>query len=66
MRTAVVAECWVLDPGRQVAALDRLATSEGGETGFLPPLHLSAELDDLLTTPLLPGFSIALREIFQR
>jgi Uma2 family endonuclease len=33
---------------------------------FLPPILLSAEADDRLTTPLLPGLEISLRKMFRR
>jgi Uma2 family endonuclease len=54
-----VAEYWVFDPKSRTALLYR-------KTGdaFAPPLGLSAEAGDRLTTPLLPGFELPLVEVF--
>jgi Uma2 family endonuclease len=56
-----VLEYWAFDPDAATAQVFR---REGDR--FLPPVLLSAENDDKLTTPLLPGLKISLREIFQR
>lgn len=52
-------EYWVFDTGAKTALVFR----RRGES-FLPPVRLSAESDDRLTTPLLPGLAIALRKVF--
>lgn len=54
-----VLEYWVLDPDTATALLFR----RHGD-GFLPPIRLSAEADERLTTPLLRGLEIPLREVF--
>jgi len=54
-----VLEYWLADPTRKTV---RVFRREGA--AFLPPVDLSAAADDLLTTPLLPGLKIRLREIF--
>lgn len=54
-----VVEYWVADP--EVDRL-RIYRSEGGT--FAQAAELSAEAGDSLTTPLLPGLSIPLTEIF--
>jgi Uma2 family endonuclease len=59
-----VGEYWVLDPDRDTATVLRRATPDS--TAFEPPIELSAEADDPLTTPLLPGLEIPLREVFAR
>jgi Uma2 family endonuclease len=56
-----VLEYWAFDPGPATAQVFR---REGDR--FLPPILLSAEADDRLTTPLLPGLEISLREVFER
>ena len=33
--------------------------------GFAPALHLSSDSSDFLSTPLLPGFQLAVADIFQ-
>jgi Uma2 family endonuclease len=55
-----VVEYWILDP----EAASVLVFRREGEV-FLPPLHLSAENDERLTTPLLPGLELSLREVFE-
>jgi Uma2 family endonuclease len=56
-----VQEYWVFDLD---AATTQVYRREG--TGFLPPIFLAAGRNDLLTTPLLPGLEISLREVFER
>lgn len=56
-----VQEYWAFDVD---AATTQVFRREGER--FLPPIQFSAEADDRLTTPLLPGFEVSLREIFQR
>jgi Uma2 family endonuclease len=53
----LVPELWIIDPLKKTVLVDRL---EAG--GYAPELHLGAE--DTLSTPLLPGLEIRLREIF--
>jgi Uma2 family endonuclease len=55
-----VQEYWIVDPERDVVKIHR-------RTGdvFGPPLELSARQDEALTTPLLPGWSAPLREVFR-
>lgn len=54
-----VLEYWLVDPARRTVKVFRRSG-----TAFLPPLDLSAAAGDVLTTPLLPGLEIRLREIF--
>jgi Uma2 family endonuclease len=54
-----VSEYWVVDPEIDVV---RVYRNESGE--FQRPIELSAEADDVLTTPLLPGLRIRLAQIF--
>lgn len=54
-----VPEYWVLDPERSTATVYR---REG--SAFLPPVLLAAEAGDRLTTPLLPGLSLPLVQVF--
>jgi Uma2 family endonuclease len=56
-----VSEYWVLDPKAETALVYARA-----DAGYLPPLRLSAEARDRLTTPLLPGFDLPLRDVFER
>jgi Uma2 family endonuclease len=56
-----IQEYWVLDPYRDTANVFRRRGDR-----FAPPLPLAAETDDRLTTPLLPGFKLPLRELFAR
>jgi Uma2 family endonuclease len=55
-----VREYWLFDPYRKTARVFRRSGA-----GFLPPQELSAAAGDVLTTPLLPGLEIPLREIFE-
>ena len=55
-----VREYWIVDPELETAKVYRL----GGE-GFSPAKHLSMEAGDSLASPLLPGLSIPLAEIFE-
>jgi Uma2 family endonuclease len=54
-----VREYWIVDPVRQTVLVYQL---EGGR--FRSAGHLAAASADVLTTPLLPGLAIPLREIF--
>ncbi len=51
---------WIVDPDIDVVKVHRRA--EDG--GFPRVAELSAANDDALQTPLLPGFSLRLRELF--
>lgn len=53
-----VLEYWIVDPKRQTVQVFRAS-----ESGFTAPTDLTTE--DLLTTPLLPGLEIRVREIFR-
>jgi len=55
-----VEEYWVLDREQRTAMVFRRQGS-----GFLPPIVLSAEAGDRLTTPLLPGLEIPLDDVFR-
>ncbi|HWM91590.1 MAG TPA: Uma2 family endonuclease [Thermoanaerobaculia bacterium] len=55
-----VREYWIVDPREEQAYVYRVQ----GE-GFRMVAELSAEAGDVLTTPLLPGLEIPLRELFQ-
>jgi Uma2 family endonuclease len=54
-----VREYWLADPARDTVTVFRL---EDGE--FRQAAELSARAEDVLTTPLLPGLEIRLKEIF--
>ncbi len=54
-----VREYWIVDP-----ELDTIKVYRHVEGTFTRAAELSAERGDLLTTPLLPGFSVPLPEIF--
>jgi Uma2 family endonuclease len=54
-----VQEYWVVDPELDVVKVYRRA-----EDGFGKAVELTAEQDDVLTTPLLPGWSALLRDVF--
>jgi Uma2 family endonuclease len=55
-----VAEYWIVDP-----EIDVVRVYRRGANSFGRPLELSAEADDTLTTPLLPGLSLPLSRIFR-
>ncbi len=54
-----VREYWVVDPELDIVKVYRRA-----EDAFARVAELSVEHEDVLTTPLLPGWSVALTEIF--
>jgi Uma2 family endonuclease len=54
-----VGEYWAFDTDAKTTLVFR---RDGDH--FLPPVRLSAEADDRLTTPLLPGLVISLRKMF--
>ncbi|HET8712857.1 MAG TPA: Uma2 family endonuclease [Gemmatimonadales bacterium] len=54
-----VKEYWILDP-----ELDVVRVYRRGEHGFGRPIELSAERADVLTTPLLVGWSVSVGELF--
>ena len=54
-----VHEYWVVDP-----ELDAIKVYRRVEGVFTRAAELGAEAGDTLTTPLLPGFSIALADVF--
>jgi Uma2 family endonuclease len=57
-----VREYWLVDPDRDaITVLRRTA-----QAGFNAPIALSREGGDLLTTPLFPGFSLPLTDLFAR
>lgn len=53
-------EYWLIDPDRQTVQVFRRAS-----TGFGPAKVLSAEAGESLVTPLLPGLTIQVGEIFE-
>ena len=53
-------EYWILDPDLETVKIHR----KDKET-FQPPIHLSHENQDRLSTPLLPGFEIRLTDLFE-
>jgi Uma2 family endonuclease len=55
-----VLEYWIVDPERQTAQVYRRAAE-----GLRLSAELSAAAGDVLTSPLLPGFSLPLAEIFE-
>ena len=55
-----VREYWIVDPGIEVAKVYRRA----GDGTFPRVAEHSREAGDALTTPLLPGFSLDLAELF--
>ena len=56
-------ELWILDPDRDVIRVYRRERVGGG---FGQPIELSAERDEVLTTPLLPALSLRLAELLAR
>jgi len=54
-----VGEYWVIDP-----ELDTIKIYRRANTAFTRAAELTLETGDTLTTPLLPGWSIALSEVF--
>jgi len=55
-----VTEYWVVDP-----ELDVVRVYRRGVGGFTRPIEISTEEEDVLTTPLLPGLRLPLRDIFR-
>jgi Uma2 family endonuclease len=54
-----VLEYWVVDP-----ELDAVKIYRRTDDRFVRAAELSVEAGDVLTTPLLPGFSVALADVF--
>ena len=62
---AGVAEYWVVDPEvARVEVYRRPRGPDGQAARFARPVLLEAARDDVLETPLLPGFAAPLREVF--
>jgi Uma2 family endonuclease len=57
-----VTELWIVDPDVEAV---RVYCRQGGNAGFDRPVQLSAERDDLLTTPLLPALQLRVATLFQ-
>ena len=57
---AGVSEYWFVDP-----EIDVVRVYRRGADGFKRPIELTAEDNDVLTTPLLPGLSLPLARIFR-
>jgi Uma2 family endonuclease len=55
-----VLEYWLVDPQRRMVKVFRRSGAR-----FLAPREFLATAGDVLTTPLLPGFEIPVREIFE-
>jgi Uma2 family endonuclease len=55
-----VGEYWVVDPDRETVKVYRLV-----EGSYRRAADLSADAGDLLTSPLFPGLTIPLAEIFE-
>ncbi len=55
-----VGEYWVVDP-----ELDAITVHRRVQDAFVRVAELSTEHADMLTTPLLPGFSVKLAEVFE-
>jgi len=58
-----VSEYWVVDPWRDVLRVYR-RDGAGGER-FAAPIQLSREASDVLESPLLPGLTMPLQQIFR-
>jgi Uma2 family endonuclease len=56
-----IKEYWVVDPELETIKVYRLSAGHYGKA-----LERSREAGDTLTTPLLPGFKAALKDIFKR
>jgi Uma2 family endonuclease len=56
-------ELWIVDPDADVIRLYRRERVGGG---FGQVIELSAERDDMITTPLLPALSLGLADLFAR
>ena len=54
-----VGEYWIVDPELETIKIYRQT-----EDGFVRAAEISSEHSDMLTTPLLPGFSASLAEVF--
>lgn len=57
---AGVAEYWLVDPELETVKLYR----REGDRGFAPPRELALERREELTSPLLPGLTLDLAEVF--
>jgi Uma2 family endonuclease len=55
-----VAEYWIVDPDSEMIRIHR---SEDGQ--FKPTIELSRDAGHVLTTPLLPGYELALTRLFR-
>jgi|SRR5215213_8276036 len=55
-----VRECWIADPLRRAVTVYRR-----GEEELLQVAELHAEVEDVLSTPMLPGLKIRLGELFR-
>lgn len=56
-----VREYWLVDPGRERITLYRRT----GDGSFPRVAELARASDDVLTSPLLPGFAMRLAELFE-
>ena len=56
-----VKEYWIVDPELEIVKVYR----RGDDGGFPRVAELARESGDVLTTPLLPGFSLSLAELFE-
>ncbi len=54
-----VSEYWIVDPDADLIRFYRR-----GKNAFEPPIELSREAGDVLTTPLLPGLNLRLAAVF--